>query len=177
MCNVDVLEWMKQTRQRHAREDAEDRVKGVKPSPRPKNFLDALDKHERHLKSDSYPYEKNPSVYSGEENIAKSKQALNDIHFERIHEPIYEKFKAMIKNKEMEKYEAADKMEEEQLKRNLTDEELLIIYNHAPTNVEQLTPMLEDCEERYTPEELQVFVDVIKEVLRADEVKEKEVAR
>ena len=169
MSNAEVLDWLKQTRARHAREDAEDTAAGNKPSPRPQNFLDAMTKHERHLKSDAYPYEKNPSAYAGK-NQDISLRRFNDEHFEAIHTPIFEKFKAAIKAKVISKEEGAEQMEQEQLRKEISEEELLMIHNHAPKTVEMLQPMLENWEERYTVEELQVIVDVIKDVYRQDEL-------
>jgi hypothetical protein len=169
MSNAEVLDWLKQTRARHAREDAEDKAAGIEPTSRPQNFLDAMTKHERHLKSDAYPYEKNPSAYAGKNNDI-SLRKFNDEHFEAIHVPVFEKFKAAIKAKLISKEEGAEEMEKEQLRKEITEEELLMIHNHAPKNVEMLQPMLENWEERYTLEELQVIVDVIKNVYRQDEL-------
>lgn len=169
MSNAEVLDWMKQTRARHAEEDAEDKAGGKEPTGRPQNFLDAMTKHGRHLKSDAYPYEKNPSAYAGK-NQDISLHKFNDRHFEEIHQPVYEKFKAAIIAKLISPKEGGDKMEEEQLRKEISEEELLMIHNHAPKTVEMLQPMLENVEERYTVEELQIIVDVIKEVYRKDEL-------
>jgi hypothetical protein len=169
MSNAEVLDWLKQTRARHAREDAEDKAAGIEPTPRPENFLDAMTKHERHLKSDTYPYEKNPSAYAGK-NQDVSLRRFNDEHFEAIHIPVFEKFKAAITAKAISKEEGAEQMEQEQLRKEISEEELLMIHNHAPKTVEMLQPMLENWEERYTLEELQVIVDVIKDVYRQGEM-------
>jgi hypothetical protein len=172
MSNAEVLIWMKQTRQRHQKEDADDAAAGITLTHRPKNYLDALTKHERHLTSSAYPYEKNPSAYEGK-NQDVSLRKFNDEHFDKIHIPVFEKFKARIQKKLIDANEGAEQMEQEQLRKEISEEELLMIHNHAPMTVELLQPMLENVEERYTVEELQIIVDVIKDVYRQDELEAK----
>ena len=57
----------------------------------------------------------------------------------------------------------------EQEKKCLTEPELLMIYNHAPICVEMLQPMIENVEERFTPEEQEMLVEVIIKTLRPDQ--------
>ena len=175
MSNAEVLDFLKQTRLRHQKEDADDAAAGVTLTHRPKTYLDALTKHERHLTSDAYPYMKNPSAYEGK-NQDVSLRKFNDEHFDKIHVPVFEKFKERIQKKLIGANEGAEQMEQEQLRKEISEEELLMIHNHAPMTVELLQPMLENVEERYTVEELQIIVDVIKDVYRTDELEAKKAA-
>ena len=170
MSNADVLNWMQQKRDQHKREDEEDRAAGITPTPRPANFMKMLDKTERHLTSDAYPYVNNPSAYKGD-NTDISIHKFGDIRFERIQNPIYEKYKDAIRKGLMSNAEAKEKMGAEMEAKEITEPELLMIHNHAPKTVEMLEPMLEEVEERFTKEELQIIVDCIGEVYRADELK------
>ena len=166
LSNAEVLHWLQQTRARHARED---KAAGRDPPQRPKNFLDALQKHERHLISSAYPYTRNPSAYSGT-NQDKSLREFYDKYFAAIHQPVFEKWKAAVQAGEVEKMKAGEEMEKAQVKKELSEEELLMVHNLAPKTVEMLQPMLEGAEERFTVEELQTIVDVVKEVYRKDEM-------
>lgn len=170
--NAEVLQWTEQKRAQHAREDAEDRAAGITPKPRPANFMRMLEKTERHLTSDAYPYVKNPSAYKGD-NQHDSVHKFSDAKFDRIQKPIFERYKEAIRKGLMSTDEAKQKMGAEQEKKELTETELLMVCNHAPTCVEMLEPMIEEVEERFTKEELQIIVDCINEVLRADELKAK----
>lgn len=170
MSNAEVLEWAKNKRQQHAREDAEDKKADLHCTPRPQNFLDALDKHERHLKSDAYPYEKNPCAYEGS-NADTSLQAFSKLYMDRIQRPLAERYKQLIRDKLMTVEEAKKEQEKEQERKDITETELLMIHNHAPTCVEMLQPMLENVEDRFTVEEQEIMVECVKEVYRVDESK------
>ena len=194
MSNAEVKDWIKRKREQHAREDAEDKKADLHCTPRPQNFLDALDKHERHLKSDAYPYEKNPSAYDGR-NADTSLQAFGKAYMDGIQVPLGQKYKELVRErltklketKEGEDYEKSRKdvikqaqkdLEVEQDRKDITETELLMIHNHAPTCVEMLQPMLENVEDRFTLEEQEIMVQCVKDVYRVDELKvvtEKEV--
>ena len=168
MSNAEVRDWIKKKRNQHKREDDEDKAKGLEPAPRPQNSLDSLEKHERHLNSDAYPYAKNPSAYEGK-NADISLKQFSETHFEKIQDPLTEKYKDLIRQKLLSVKEAQKQLEVEQEKKDLTETELLMIHNHAPTCVEMLQPMIESWEERYSVEEMEKIVECVEEVYRADE--------
>ena len=170
MSNAEVLEWTKRKRAQHDREDEQDRTKGINLTHRPKNLIESIEKHERHLTSDAYPYVKNPTAYNGAENQSLSQKKFSDATMEKIQVPIYEKYKDMIRKKQLSVKKAQDDMGEEQEKKELTETELLMIHNHAPTCVEMLQPMIENIDERFTVEEQEVLVECVKEVYRVDEM-------
>jgi hypothetical protein len=169
LTNAEVLDFIKQKRTQHAREDAEDRAAGKNVTSRPANFTSALDKHERHLKSDHYPYKKNPSAYDGGANQEKTLKAFQEMHMERIQVPLSEAFKEKVRNKLLTVKEGQAQLEAGQEKKELTETEWLMIDNHAPTTVELLQPMIEDVENRFTVAELEAIVQCIKETYRANE--------
>lgn len=168
LTNAEVLTWLDNKRKQHVKEDAEDKAAGRESKPRPQNFMKMLGKTERHLKSDAYPYVANPSAYKdlNQESTASKFQAAT---MEKIQVPLLEKFKDAIKQGFMTKKEATAKLEDEQDKKELTDPEFNTIFNLAPTNVEMLEPMIEEVDDRFTKEELETMVQVIKDVLRPDE--------
>ena len=170
MSNAEVLTWMKNKRKQHAREDADDREQGITPTPRPQNLVDSLKKHERHLKSSHYPYEKNPSAYEGT-NQDRSVHDFSEATMQKIQVPLVEDYRTAIKAKFKTVKEAQDELEVLQEKKELTEMEILMIHNHAPTSVETLQPMIEDIEKRFTEKEQEMLVECIKDVYRADEMK------
>lgn len=176
MSNAEVAHWISQKRAQHAREDAQDKATGARPSARPANFLRSLEKHERHLKSDAYPYEQNPSAYAGD-NSDKSIAKFLEEHMSRIQEPLAAKYKQAVQKKELSVREAQVKLEMEQEKKELTEAELLMIHNHAPTSAEQLQPMIESVDDRFTQQELEMLLDIILKVFRADQLKAARLAK
>lgn len=170
MSNAEVATFLKNKRAQHAREDTEDRAAGITPTTRPQNFMRSLEKHENHLKSDAYPYEKNPSAYEGD-NAEESIHKFGDEHMKRIQEPLAQKYKDAIKKKLMTVHEAQAKLEVEQEKKELTEPELLMIHNHAPQCLEILQPMIESSEERFTRDELESMVEAIQDVFRVDQLR------
>ena len=170
--NADVLDWVNRKRAQHTAEDKEDaeraKAKNQKfvPAVRPKNFMRVLDRTERELKSDKYPYIKNPSAY---EDNARSTAFQN---FAREAEnAMQDSLEAEWKERlqEMTPEEVEKLYEPEQEKKCLTEPEMLMIYNHAPQCVEMLQPMIEHVTERFSDEEQQLLVDVIIRTLRPDE--------
>lgn len=161
MSNIDVLKWMKEKREQHAKEDAEDKRAGLPKQKRPQNFMKALDKHEKELKSKKYPYTKNPKAYSGYEAM----ELFDNRVIDEIIEPLGEKYRGNGHTEE----ELENTLGKEQEEKSLTETELLTIMNHAPKNVEMLKPMIENVEERYTQEELEKIVDCVWEVYRYNE--------
>ncbi|KAK4503852.1 hypothetical protein PRZ48_004767 [Zasmidium cellare] len=158
LSNADVLDWMARKRAQHAKEDAEDKKKGVKPAPRPSNFMRALTRHERELKSDNYPYVKNPSAYEGQarhDTVEKFGLEAENVVMNHLEAEWKDRLATMPKD-ELEKVFAP-----EQEKKTLTQPELLMIYNNAPTCTEMLQPMIENVEERFTVEEQQLLVDAV----------------
>lgn len=176
LSNADVLDWVKRKRAQHAAEDAEDKARNSKgssssstmsPTLRPKNFMRMLDRTERELASDKYPYTKNPSAYSGEaRKVAFQKFALEaeNVIQDALQEEWRERARGMTKEELDKKFEPVQEM------KCLTEPEMLMIYNHAPACVEMLQPMIENAEERFTAEEQQMLVDVVMRTLRPDEV-------
>lgn len=166
LSNADVLDWIKRKRTQHSTEDAEDKKKGVKPAPRPANFMKALRRHERELMTDNYPYVKNPSAYEGtarrtqfEKFVLEAENVVQD-HLEA-------EWKDRLAG--MTKEQVEKEFAPEQEKKCLTEPELLMIYNHAPMCTEMLQPMIENVEERFTTEEQDLLVEVIIKTLRPDQ--------
>lgn len=160
MSNAEVLRWLQQKRAQYASEDAQ----------RPEDLLKSLERHERHLSSAAYPYQKNPSVYLD----GKAEGAIHrfaEEHFKRIQQPLVDKYGRAIREKTMSKAAAQRKIKAEQDRKELSEAEMLMVYNLAPTCVELLQPCIEEVENRFTADELETLVDIIKQVFRADEVK------
>ncbi|CAK3759136.1 hypothetical protein AC578_8456 [Lecanosticta acicola] len=166
LSNADVLDWLKRKRAQHREEDAEDKSKGVKPAARPKNFMAALNRLERELDSGKYPYTKNPSVYQGPARKEKFQEFVIQVEG-RIQDQLEAEWKDKLAT--MSKEQVDKDFAAEQEKRCLTQSEMLMIYNHAPTCVEMLQPMIENVEDRFTAEEQQLLVDVIVRTLRPEE--------
>lgn len=168
LTNAEVMHFIKNKRAQHAREDAEDRVEAKEKDTRPPRFMKSLAKHERHLKSESYPYAKNPTAYNEAEHINTLKQ-ISKMHIDRIKIPIVEEFKRRARAKSGSEEALKTQLQAELEKKALTDPEWLMLANHAPTTTEMLHPMIEQCDERFTQEELAIIVQCIKETLRKDE--------
>lgn len=168
LSNADVLDWLKRKRAQHETEDEEDKVKGIKPADRPPNFMKALNRTERELTSDKYPYVANPSAYEGaarSTQFQKFIQEADEVLQTQLLDEWAERLQTMSQEQvEKEFYPLQDM-------KNLTEPELLMIYNIAPTCVEMLQPIVENVEDRFTAEEQQLIVDVIMRVLRHDEMK------
>jgi hypothetical protein len=168
LTNAEVLQFIASKRLQHTREDGEDSNDGKENDrSRPQRFMKSLAKHERHLIPDSYPYTKNPSAYGSQ--LEKTHQQLLDLHMERIQKPIFESYMARALAKESTGAELKAQMQAELDRKELTETEWLMIANHAPTTTEMLHPMIEQCDERYTQEELGVLVQAIKDTYRKDE--------
>jgi DNA-directed RNA polymerase subunit F len=86
---------------------------------------------------------------------------------EAIQEGLLEEWKERLEG--MSKEQIEKELLPLQEKKNLTEPELLVIYNLAPTCVEQVQSMVENSEERFSMEECQAILDVILRVLRPDE--------
>lgn len=169
MSNVDVLNWMKDKRKQHAEEDAADKKKGKKPSPRPENFMRSLKKHETALKSNDYPYTKNPTAYAGKDGAVDAMTKFDTMITEKICFSLEDKYRG----KGMTIEELDKTLGKEQEEKSLTEPEHLMIMNLAPQCVEMLQPMIENVQDRFTAEEQQIIVDCIIECYRCDEVKAK----
>lgn len=166
LSNADVLDWVARKKAQHERDDAEEKAQGHKRSERPKNFMRVLERTERELSSDKYPYKKNPSAYAGDGRSTAFKEFALEV--ERV---IQDALDAEWKDRlaGMPATQIEKEFEPVQERKCLTHPELLVIYNHAPICVEMLQPMIEAVEERFTPEEQQLIVDVIVKHLRCDE--------
>ena len=175
LSNAEVLQWTKSKRTQHKEEEAEDRAEGVVTRPRPKNFMKILEKTENHLKTEHYPYLKNPSAYDGPANQSASLVRFGEALEKNVDDPLVEEFKIKIRKGLMRKQAATDALEEKQEKMELSEAELLMIVNHAPTNVEMLQPIVEEVDDRFTRKELEAMVECIKEVFRPDQVESGEV--
>jgi len=175
LTNAEVLHWVKEKREQHTKEDAEDSKAGRATRQRPKNFMKILGKTESHLTSDAFPYEKNPTAYKDNEAVEESVRGWNRETMTEIQEPLLQKWKQEIR-KGMKLEEAEDKMGDEQEARELTDHEYLMVYNHAPTCVEMLEPLIDEWEERFTKEEMQKLVDISVKLFRVDEEAKKKKA-
>ncbi|EMD00735.1 hypothetical protein BAUCODRAFT_61034 [Baudoinia panamericana UAMH 10762] len=125
----------------------------------------SLDKHERELKSNKYPYMRNPSAYPENEKYIESMSRFTSLMTERISYPLEEKYRGNGMTKE----ELDRTLGKEQEEKALTETEDLMILNLAPGNVEMLKPMIENIDDRFTEEEQQIIVDCVKEVYRCDE--------
>jgi hypothetical protein len=168
LSNADVLDWAKRKRAQHAAEDAEDTSRGLKPSERPSNFMKALTRVERELSSDRYPYTANPSAYAGGARSSAFQTFVREVD-DVIQEGLLNEWKDRMQ--EMGKEQIEKEFLPLQEKKNLTEPELLVIYNLAPACVEQLQSMVENSEERFSVEECEAIVEIIMKVLRPDEKK------
>lgn len=166
LSNADVLDWIKRKRTQHAAEDAEDKKKGVKPAPRPKNFMIALNRHERELKSDNYPYVKNPTAYKSDARHTQFKKFALEAE-SVIQDHLELEWKERLLHMTQEQIDKEYALEQD--KKCLTEPELLMIYNHAPTCSEMLQPMIENVEDRFSAEEQELLVEVIIKTLRPDQ--------
>lgn len=167
LSNADVLDWLKRKRAQHQAEDEEDKVKGVPAAERPKNFMKALNRTERELTSDKYPYVANPTAYDGDARSTQFQrfvQEADEVIQAQLLEEWAERLQTMSREQVDKEFHPVQDM------KNLTEPELLMIYNIAPTCVEMLQPIVENVEDRFTPEEQQLIVDVIMRVLRPDEM-------
>ncbi|KAK0948086.1 hypothetical protein LTR29_000610 [Friedmanniomyces endolithicus] len=169
LSNQDVLTWVASKRAQHTAENSTTKGKGKgkdqQPSTHPSNFLASLTKHERELKDPKkYPYVNNPTAYNGTFDAMRK---FDELLLERIYIPLEDKYRETTT---MTAEEAGKALGKEQDEKTLTETEQLMLFNHAPQGVEQLQPMLENCEERFTAEEQQVLVDCVMEVYRGDEM-------
>lgn len=164
LTNAEVLDWVKSKRAQHAREAAQDRS-----IPHPKNLVKVLEKTERHLTTEAYPYESNPTAYSDLESRNEALKRFSELTMERIQRPLCENYKDKVRTKAMTVKEARSKLVSEQEKKELTEPELLMIVNHAPAVVDILQPMIESCDERFTAEELDIIVQCVRDTFRPDE--------
>lgn len=164
LSNADVLHWIQTKRAQHAREDAADKAKGTKSTPRPSNFLSALNKHERELSSAKYPYRAGPAAYAPD---YEGMRRFENLFVERIIEPLGEKYRG----NGMSAAELDRTLGKEQEMKSLTETEMLVVYNLAPRCTELLQPMIENCEERFTGEEQELIVECVMEVYRYGERK------
>jgi hypothetical protein len=179
LSNADVLDWVQRKRAQHAREDAEDKEQNVPhhsgkdhhhkhdiSNSRPKNFMRMLERTERELTSERYPYAKNPSAYSGD--VRRDAFQAFALEIENTTQDTLEsEWRDRLKDMTPEQIEKT--YEPQQERKCLTATELLMLYNHAPTCVEMLQPMIESVEERFSPEEQQTMVDTVIKHLRKDE--------
>jgi hypothetical protein len=179
LSNADVLDWVQRKRAQHAREDAEDKAHTDSQHPkkdhhhkhdtsngRPKNFMRMLQRTERELTSDRYPYAKNPSAYGGDARRDVFQAFALEIE-NTAQDTLEGEWQDRLKDMTPEQVEKT--YEPQQERKCLTATELLMLYNHAPTCVEMLQPMIESVEERFSPEEQQTMVEIVVKHLRKDE--------
>ncbi|KAM3425086.1 hypothetical protein BST61_g7052 [Cercospora zeina] len=155
LSNADVLDWVERKRAQHAIEDAEDKAKGQKPAARPKNFMRVLDRTERELKSNNYPYVRNPGAYNGDARSTAFQRFAREAE-DAMQTSLEADWRERLQNMTKEQFEKEFELEQE--KKCLTEPEMLMIYNYAPQCVEMLQPMIENVEDRYTADEQQVLV-------------------
>lgn len=174
LSNADVLDWVKRKRAQHAAEDKVDVERKMQPAARPKNFMRMLDRTERELSSNKYPYVANPDAYSGDARaVTFQKFALEaeNVIQNALQEEWRERLHGMSKEQIRKEFEPVQEM------KCLTEPEMLMVYNYAPGCVEMLQPMIENVEERFTTDEQQLLVDVINRVLRCNELAGEESGR
>lgn len=162
MSNEDVLEFIKAKTQQYKDDDAQDKADGIPIKPRPKNLLIALEKHKRELESDKYPYTRNPKAYDGSYDSMKE---FDDLVMKWIILPCTAKYT----NKGFKAEEIDAKLGKDHEMKSLTEMELLQIHNHAPQCAEMLQPMIENWEERFSPEEMDLIVKAIMQAYRKEE--------
>ncbi|KAK3086982.1 hypothetical protein LTR53_019931, partial [Teratosphaeriaceae sp. CCFEE 6253] len=97
---------------------------------------------------------------------------LDELLIERICHPLEAKYLSDGERAGLSVEEVEKELGKEQEAKGLTETEHLMLMNHAPKCVEQLVPMVEGCEERFTGEEQQVIVDAVTECYRVDEPRE-----
>ncbi|KAK5134540.1 hypothetical protein LTR08_006325 [Meristemomyces frigidus] len=160
--NAEVLRWIRDTKARHAAEDAEDKAAGTPVTARPKNFITAITKHERELADPKYPYTKNPKAYATWEGMEEFDARMVEL----VIKPCTEKYRGQgLTRKEID-----EQLGGEQEMKSLTEPEHLMIHNLAPQSAEQLSTMLENCYDRFTAEELELIVQAINETYRKEEI-------
>ena len=163
LSNAEVLNWIRDKRVQHQEEDDDDKKNKRPVTARPKNFLNSLNKHEAELADKKYPYVANPGAYQTEKNREDSLRSFDGkVTDEVLLGMRGDKYRG--KGMTLEQIEAT--LGKEHDKMELTDTELLMIFNHAPQNVEMLQPMIESYDERFTSEELEKIVEIVQEVYR-----------
>lgn len=167
MSNAEVLHWIKQKRTQH---EQEDKNSSSNTATRPQNYLDSLDKHERHLTSDAYPYIKNPNAYEST-NQDTSIHKFGEAHMKKIQIPLVEKYKEEIRLGRKTPQQAQKELAGKQDEKELTEAEILMLFNHAPLCVEMMQPMIENVDERFSNEEQEALVECVREVFRVDEMR------
>ncbi|KAK4626804.1 hypothetical protein CLAFUW4_04379 [Fulvia fulva] len=169
LSNADVLDWIKRKRAQHETEDAEETAakgKGAKATPRPKNFITALNRHERELNSPRYPYAKNVGAYAGDARDKQFKKFCQEAE-NVIQDNLEAEWKEKLSTMNKEQVEKGLAIEQD--KKCLTEPELLMLYNHAPVHAELLQPMIENVEDRFSAKEQALLIDVIWRTLRVNE--------
>lgn len=175
--SMEALQIMADIRKRHAEEDEEEKANlkaGEVFVPRPAKLYKTLEKHERHLNRDVYPHsnDKNNSIYADFDRDSTIK-AFEEAFLAKVHQPVVDYYIQKKKNKEMTYAEAKEEMDTVMDKKCLEEIEILNIHNIAPKEMEPLQTMIEEWEDRFTLEDMQLILDVVMEVLRPDELKER----
>ncbi|TKA34277.1 hypothetical protein B0A50_00257 [Salinomyces thailandicus] len=165
LSNADVLNWIQDKHKQIADEDRKDKEAGKKPSRRPDNFISALTKHERELKSTSYPYTRNVKVYSNHDVLSEFERKL----METVVQPFTEHRVNEMREQGMSEENIEKEVAKEQEAKLLTETEQLMVYNHAPKCPEMLQPMVENIDDRLAPEEQEAVVQAVMEVYRKQE--------
>ena len=160
LSNADVLYWIRSKRAQHHKEDEEDSAAGRPVMKRPHRFLDSLRKHERELTDKKYPYAKNPGAYNGV-NRQRSVDAFVELCDAEISVPHEEQLATKMSANQLRVV-----LPRELDKKTLTNTELLMIQNLAPENVSMLELIIEDCDERFTADEMEKLVDITDRVFR-----------
>ncbi|KAF2721261.1 hypothetical protein K431DRAFT_191746, partial [Polychaeton citri CBS 116435] len=165
LSNAEVLNWTRRTRERYKREDEADKATGRPFKARPQGIIRSLNKTERELADRKYPYTRNPSVYAADGDAVGALAQLDAEVTEAVVAPLSQR----ALERDASAPGKVEWLEERMAEKGLTRTELLMVLNHAPTEVQILKNMIEDCERRFEDEELQRIVEVCVKVLRRDE--------
>lgn len=162
--NADVLHWVRCKRAQHIRDDAEDKAAGRSKAQRPANFMRSLRKHEQELSDAKHPYTANPGAYEGNNRV----RAIS-VFVERCDEELLYPLEEQYRQKGLSLQDLRAALREEHEKKTFTEAELIEIQNLAPENVSMLELMLEAWQERFTMEEMEKIVEVVREVFYCGE--------
>ena len=175
--NIELLQFINDTEKRHAEEDEIEKA-NLKPGetfiPRPQKVYRTFAKHRAHLNRDVYPYKANPKLYDLENYNLEEETGFDNAVHNRIQVPWAEKYRLKVRNKEMSAKDAEKERDEGLDKKCLTEMEFMNIYNIAPKEMTALQLIIEDSDDRFTPEEMEIILNAVMEFLRPEEYKARE---
>lgn len=161
LSNADVLHWIRTTRERQAKEDADLKAAGRARIDRPARYVNSLRKHERELTSKKMPYADNPGAYQGQ-----NRNASLMMFVEKCDEDIAYPLEAEYKDKSFTLAQLRQALGKKYEDKAFTPTELLMLQNIAPQDATLMTNMIESCEERFSDDETQKIIQNIQDIFR-----------